>query len=126
MDLKDLKTQATITDINQFVDALLKVYGTEFALKINPAQIPVLISEGMAIMEGFKNLTGGQRKSILLIFLERIILASPLPEQQKGICKMLIETGSVSATIDIISYVAKGLSSINKQDCIKCCPCWSR
>lgn len=123
--LTELKAKTSVQDITPFVSYIFDKVGPTFMSRVDPAQIPSLIKEGMELMETFKNnLTGAQRKQVLIDVLKRVVDGSPLSNDQKKWCVLYLDMGA-STTIDMISAVAKGLTNINKKCCKSfwCCCC---
>jgi hypothetical protein len=115
--LKNLQVATNVQDTTPYVEYIFKKIGPNLSLRINPMEIPNLIKEGMELVEKFKNnLSGDQRKGVLISVMKKAVDGSPMDDEQKKWCNIYLDFGA-STTIDVICSVAKGLTNINKECC---------
>jgi len=93
--------------LNQLVDHM-----REQQLNVSPQTMIILLKQSMEIVEKTA-LKGIQKRELVNEMLLHIIEASPLSDEQREVCKLLIDNNIIGDTVDLIVNATKGTLKIN-------------
>lgn len=85
----------------------------EHQLKLTPKTMVSIVKFAMEIVEKTA-LKGIQKRELVNEMLLHIIEASPISEDQRELCRMLIENEFIGNTVDLIVNATKGTLKINR------------
>lgn len=93
--------------LNQLIDRM-----REHQLKLSPQTIISIVNLAMEIVEKTA-LKGIQKRELVNEMILHIIEASPMSDEQRDLCRNLVDTEIIGNTIDLLVKASKGNLNIN-------------
>lgn len=93
--------------LNQLVDRM-----REHQLRLSPQTIVPIVKFAMEIVEKTA-LKGIQKRELVNEMILHIVEASPMSDEQRELCRTLVDTEIVGNTVDLIVKASKGSLNIN-------------
>jgi len=93
-------------------NALLKKIDDTDSFELNPHNLIVLLKMTIELVE-FQELSGREKKSLVIDFLKKYVNESKINETEKKICLDMINNGTISETIDLVIDSSNGSLDIN-------------
>lgn len=120
---KVLRRQALrTTTVQELVDIIYdQVKKSVSNKKLRPANVIILVTITMQVVEQYPHLQGYEKKEIALNVIERILLEIPMNEEDRVLVQLLFRT-TISRTIDYIIFAANG--ALDMTAIASCCPCF--
>lgn len=93
--------------LNQLVDRM-----REHQLRLSPQTIVPIVKIAMEIVEKTA-LKGIQKRELVNEMILHILEASPMSDEQRELCRTLVDTEIIGNTVDVIVQASKGSLNIN-------------
>ncbi len=93
-------------------NALLKKINDTDSFELNPHNLIVLLKMTIELVE-FLELSGREKKSLVIDLLKKYVNESKINETEKQICLDMINNGTISETIDLVIDASNGSLDIN-------------
>tara|TARA_Y100001970_G_C14243765_1_gene866575 strand:- start:3394 stop:3810 length:417 start_codon:yes stop_codon:yes gene_type:complete len=93
-------------------NALLKKINDTDSFELNPHNLIVLLKMTIELVE-FLELSGREKKSLVIDLLKKYVNESKINETEKQICLDMINNGTISETIDLVIDASNGILDIN-------------
>ena len=93
-------------------NALLKKINDTDSFELNPHNLIVLLKMTIELVE-FLELSGREKKSLVIDLLKKYVNESEINETEKQICLDMINNGTISETIDLVIDASNGSLDIN-------------
>lgn len=97
----------------------------EAQIKISPKSIISVVKIAMEVVEQ-EALKGLQKREVVNEMVLRIIEISPMSEDQKELCRMLVDNDIIGTTVDLVVHATEGVLDVNHardiaQSTASCC-----